>query len=158
MKILVYDKDQRYVDTIIEELNYYKDKNIELDIIGSVHVYELINIVEREKFDIAYLDISIDSINDVSIIDDLLYHNCLIIFTTLYYRYIYDSFDERVFHYLYKPIEAQQFKVIYYKAIEIYKKLKSIYIFNTSQGKKAFNPYTIYYLETYYYNLKIVTR
>ena len=158
MKIIVYDQDQRYVDTIVEELNYYKDRNMQLDIIGMVDIYELMNIVKRDQFDIAYLDIHIDSLKDVSIIDDLLINNCLIIFTTLYYQYIYDNFDERVFHYLYKPIEDQQFKVIYYKAIETYKKLQSIYFFNTSEGKKAFNPYTIYYLETYYHNLKIVSK
>lgn len=159
MRILIYDPDQHIVDTIKEELNAYKDKNVPHDIVGISNILELSTNIKFHQYDIAYLDDHIDNYEDINVVHEIIKMNmnCLILFMTSEYQYVYDLFDHRIFHYLHKPIEDHQFQTVYYKTLEIYKKIQSLFFFNTSEGKKPFHPYDILYIETYYHNLKIIT-
>lgn len=160
MKILVYDPNKDLVDFIINEMHYYKSDDISLRTKGFFDKNELITHIKTNRYDVAYLDISIDDVLTCHVVEEIkkLNKGCLIIFMTEEYRYIYDLFDERVFHYLYKPIENQQFKTIFMKLMEIYKKNNATFLFNTATGKTAFLPDDILYVETYYDNLKIITK
>lgn len=160
MKILVYDQNKEIVDFIINEMHYYKTDDISLRTKGIWDKNELITHIKTNRYDVAYLDISIDDMASYDVISEIkkLNKGCLIIFMTEEYRYIYDLFDTRIFHYLYKPIENQQFKTIFMKLIEIYKKNNATFLFNTATGKTAFVPDDILYIETYYDNLKIITK
>ena len=160
MKILVYDSNKDIVDFIINEMHYYKTDDISLRTKGIWDKQELITHIKTNRYDVAYLDIFVDDITSANIVDDIkrLNKGCLIIFMCEEYRYIYDLFDARIFHYLYKPIENQQFKTIFMKLMEIYRKNNATFLFNTATGKVAFMPDDILYVETYYDNLKIITK
>lgn len=160
MKILVYDPNKDIVDFIIDEMHYYKTDDISLRTKGIWQKEELITHIKTNRYDVAYLDITVDEIASVNIVETIkkLNKGCLIIFMCEEYRYIYDLFDTRIFHYLYKPIENVQFKTIFNKLMEIYRKNNATFLFNTATGKIAFMPDDILYVETYYDNLKIITK
>ena len=160
MKILVYDPNKDIVDFIIDEMHYYKTDDISLRTKGIWQKDELITHIKTNRYDVAYLDITVDEITSLNIVETIkkLNKGCLIIFMCEEYRYIYDLFDTRIFHYLYKPIENIQFKTIFLKLVEIYRKNNATFLFNTATGKIAFSPDEILYVETYYDNLKIITK
>ena len=47
---------------------------------------------------------------------------------------------------------------LFLKLVEIYRKNNATFLFNTATGKIAFVPDDILYVETYYDNLKIITK
>lgn len=160
MKVLVYDQNKALVDFVINEMHYYKTDDISLRTKGIWDKNELVGHIKTNRYDVAYLDISVDHISLVNVVDEIkkLNSECMIIFMCEEYRYVYDLFDSRIFHYLYKPIEEHQFKVIFLKLMEIYKKSNATFLFNTATGKTAFLADDIFYIETYYDNLKIITK
>ena len=160
MKILVYDQNKEIVDFIINEMHFYKTDDISLRTKGIWNKDELISHIKTNRYDVAYLDIVVDNYSSCHVVDEIKKINkgCLIIFMTQEYRYIYDLFDTRIFHYLYKPIENLQFKTIFLKLMEIYRKNNATFLFNTATGKIAFMPDDILYIETYYDNLKIIAK
>ena len=160
MNVLLCDDDVEIVKTMKNYLDIYKDQGTEHFIKCVSDPDDLLIQIKINKYDIAFLDIEIGSVNGIDVAKALIENNpnCLIVFVTGYYEYVYDAFDIKAFQFLHKPIIRERFKDVYNKALKEYKKRQSLCIFNTTEGKTPFNPFNIKYVETYYQTVKIVTK
>lgn len=159
MKILVSDDNLKFVEEMINLLEEVKVDSFPQEIVGISDEGKLLDDLERTRYDIAYLDFEFGDMSGNDIARMILEKNpqCLIIFVSSFYRYVYDAFNLSVFHFIHKPVDKEIFRNVYYKAIHKYQNSNRMYYFNTSQGKVAFNPRDIMYLETCYENVKIIT-
>ncbi len=75
-----------------------------------------LEMIEREKPDIVFLDIEMENITGLSIASRLPESTCCI-FTTAYLNYALDGFELDAVDYLHKPFAFSRFKVAYKKAL-----------------------------------------
>lgn len=129
------------------------------------HVYtfttpqELIESLNQQIYDIAYLDIELNEINgiDLGVILKEVNPHCLITFITNYDQYIHDAFILDVVQYLQKPLNDDIFKKVFQKSIKLYKSRNFKLLFHTNKGNTILRTKEILYIETYYRQIKIVT-
>lgn len=112
MKILIYDDCRKDVDVLIERINEFaKIQEIEfcIDLCNdSKYLYENIN-----KYDLLFLDIEINEENGIDIGTKVatIPHDCRIIITSNYKKYLIEGYRINADRYFLKPISKIEFNL-----------------------------------------------
>ncbi|NOR86744.1 MAG: response regulator [Bacteroidales bacterium] len=102
IKTLVLD-DDRQISLILSDLIEKKIPELELVGIGNT-VEQSIELIEKTKPDLVFLDIDFPDGDGFSIIDGCRYHNYEVIFITSHEEFAMKAFEYSALHYLKKPI------------------------------------------------------
>lgn len=149
--------------TYIEELS--KRYKIDANVKGFLRGERLIEYLEDNAIDIAFLDIDLKGTNGITIASKLLRKNPKIItvFISGHKEYAYDAFTVEAFGYLTKPVDPERLGRIFKKAI-----IQVNYIRNRTQAvpliitvdniKRKISQSTIYYIERKNTQSVIVTK
>ncbi len=138
--------------TYIEEL--VKKYRINANVIGFLRGEKLVEYMEKNTIDIAFLDIDLKSMNGIAIASRLLRKNpkVITIFISGHREYAFDAFAVEAFGYLPKPIDSERLERLFKKAI-----IQVNYISRRAQAspliitvnniKKKINQSSILYIE-----------
>lgn len=107
----------KIICTYIEEL--IKKYRIEANLTGFLKGEKLLEYIETNRVDIAFLDIDLKGTNGITIASKLLKKNprIITIFFTGHREYALDAFSVEAFGYILKPIEPERLERIFKKAI-----------------------------------------
>lgn len=103
--------------TYIEEL--VKKYRIDANVTGFLRGEKLIEYMESNAVDIAFLDIDLKGMNGIAIASKLLrkYPRIITVFITGHREYAFDAFTVEAFGYLTKPIDPERLERIFKKAV-----------------------------------------
>lgn len=119
IKVILIDDEilnLRYLKSILDELE-------EIEIVGFfTKPSQVLDIIENEKIDIAFLDIELPDINGIELAVKLqnIQSNIEIVFVTAYLNYAIEAFNLHALHYLLKPVKKEQV----YTLINYFKKIQ----------------------------------
>jgi two-component system, LytTR family, response regulator len=91
------------------------------------NAFEAIEILETEKIDLIFLDIQMPGMLGTKFLESLI-HKPMVIFVTAYDQYAIEGYDLEVIDYLMKPISFERFYKASLRALEEFKKNKSLEI------------------------------
>lgn len=159
LKILICDDERNALLDIKDIVLKYTPKNLEPSLTCLMKTPNILNAVEKEIYDIAFLDIEMKDLNGITLATQLQQKNpnCLIIFITNYTTYVADAFHIKAFQYLYKPLDEEQFQTEYQRALRRYQRIRLTCSFQTLEGLITLQPRNILYVETYYHKMKLKT-
>lgn len=110
MKILICDDDKKYIDDVIEHLNFFSMKNnIDFQYYICLSAEEALK--KNIKFDIAILDVEMENINGIKLGEYLRKINphIILIYITAYKKYLDDALNLNAVRFFEKPIDSQRF-------------------------------------------------
>lgn len=149
--------------TYIEELS--KKYRIDANIIGFLSGEKLLEFVESNVIDIAFLDIDLKGIDGINLASKLLRKNPRIatIFITSHREFAYDAFTVEAFSYLTKPVDQDRLERIFKKAIlhvnDMYNRAQRVPLIITEGNiKRKINQAFIVYIERISSQSIIVTK
>lgn len=149
--------------TYIEELS--KKYRVDTNILGFLSGEKLLEHVENNTIDIAFLDIDLKGIDGISVASRLLRKNPRIItvFVTSHREFAYDAFTVEAFSYLTKPIDPERLERIFKKAILNVNDLnnriqRTPFIITEGNIKRKINRASILYIERISSQSIIVTK
>jgi DNA-binding LytR/AlgR family response regulator len=149
--------------TYIEELA--KKYKIEAIITGFLSGEKVIEFMESNEIDIAFLDIDLKGMNGIAVASKILKKNPRIvtIFVTGHREFAFDAFTVEAFSYLTKPIDPDRLERIFKKAIlqandVNNRKLRTPLIITEDNIKKKINQSIILYIERIDTQSVIVTK
>ena len=149
--------------TYIEELS--KKYRIDTKITGFLSGEHLLEYVEDNVIDIAFLDIDLKGMDGITLASRLLRKNPKIatIFVTSHREYAYDAFTVEAFSYLTKPIDPDRLERIFKKAIlhvnDMYNRVQRVPLIITEGNiKRKINQSNIMFIERIGAQSIIVTR
>lgn len=149
MKIAICDDEAKYRKIISDYLEQYKRQYM-----FSIEKFEsakgLIDACEKEGvFDIVFLDIEMDGLSGVDAAKILkkLSADIIIIFVTAYTKYISETFRIGAFQFLLKPINEDDFKTDFERAVKIFGQKHRKYRISTRENTLVFEYKNIYYIE-----------
>lgn len=123
LNIAICDDEECYLN----ELSILINENTLSDVQYTLNTYksgeELLKGIEKDKVDILFLDIEMNGINGIETGKIIKQNNpnCIIFFVTSHNNYITDIFRLDSFQFLQKPINKEDFKYDYDRAITKYK-------------------------------------
>lgn len=135
--------------------------NTQIDI---THVFSAEELIEKYKqnqfFDIIFLDIEMKSLSgiDAAIIIRDLHPKAIIIFVSNYPHYVFDAFNVEALHFLVKPISPSEFKNVFDRAINKYKKTNSTISLKWQNERYIIKIDDIKYVEGYKRHITIYTQ
>jgi DNA-binding LytR/AlgR family response regulator len=118
----------KIMGTYIEELA--KKYKIDVDVTSFLSGEKVIEHIENNEIDIAFLDIDLKSINGITVAAKILKKNpkVLTIFVTGHKEFAYDAFTVEAFSYITKPVDPDRLERIFKKAI--------LYVFDLNSRKQ----------------------
>ena len=147
----------------IEELA--KKYKVDVNVIGFTKGEKVIEYIESNEVDIAFLDIDLKSISGLTVAARLLKKNSRIVtvFVTSHREFAYEAFTVEAFSYLIKPIESERLERIFKKAIiqvkDINNRLQRIPLIITEDNiKRKISQSSIIYIERVYSQSIIYTK
>ena len=147
----------------IEELE--KKYKIDASVTGFQSGEKLIEFIENNEVDIAFLDIDLKGMNGIVVASRILKKNpkVITIFVTGHREFAYDAFTVEAFSYLTKPIDSDRLERVFKKAIlqanDISnRKLRAPFIITEENIKKKINQSIIIYIERVESQSVIVTK
>lgn len=118
MKCIIVD-DEPLAREILET---FTQKVPALEVVASCkNAFEVLDILQKEKIDLIFLDIQMPDLNGIQLYESLNYKP-LVIFTTAYSHYAVTGFDLEAVDYLVKPFSFERFLKAVNKAGEWLKK------------------------------------
>ena len=123
ISIAICDDEKCYVDELINLIRDNTPDNIQYNLYSFYSGEELVKAIEKDTIDILFLDIEMKEINGIEIGKIIKQNNpnCIIFFVTSHNNYITDIFRLDSFQFLQKPINKEDFKYDYDRAITKYK-------------------------------------
>ena len=123
ISIAICDDEKCYVDELINLIRDNTPDNIQYNLYSFYSGEELVKAIEKDTIDILFLDIEMKEINGIEIgrIVKQKIPNCIIFFVTNHNNYITDIFRLGSFQFLQKPINYEDFKYDYNRALIKYK-------------------------------------
>ncbi|BAO76870.1 LytR/AlgR family response regulator transcription factor [Winogradskyella sp. PG-2] len=107
IKTLILDDEQHAIDRILYHLKPFADEFLVVAQCNSVE--EAIDVVNKQKIDLAFLDIEIHDKTSFDFLNELNTIDFEIIFVTGFNAYAIEAFDYSAIHYLLKPVIADKF-------------------------------------------------
>lgn len=166
LNIIVCDDENialRINCTYIEEL--VKKYKVDANIIGFLTGEKVIEFMEDNEINIAFLDIDLKGMNGIAVASRILKKNSRVvtIFVTGHREFAYDAFTVEAFSYLTKPIDPERLERIFKKAIlqandVNNRKLRTPFIITEENIKKKINQSIILYIERVDTQSVIVTK
>jgi len=147
----------------IEEL--VKKYKIDASVTGFQSGEKLIEFIENNEVDIAFLDIDLKGMNGIVVASRILKKNpkVITIFVTGHREFAYDAFTVEAFSYLTKPIDSDRLERVFKKAILQVndlsnRKLRTPLVITEENIKKKINQSIIIYIERVESQSVIVTK
>ncbi len=160
MHVAICDDDQFYRYKIRESIEPYKSKYIELSIIEFDKGEDVIKYCKGgNTLDIIFLDIQMEGINGVEAANELksMQEDIIVIFISGYTRFITDAFRLRAFQFLIKPVNTEDVKKEFERAVEQYYISHQKYVFKWRYTTYSLEIKDIFYIESQNHNLIIST-
>lgn len=157
ISITICDDEKAYIDKISNLIKDNTPNEIKYEINTYFSGEDLLSSVNDCKIDILFLDIEMKELNGIETAKELkkYFPDCIIFFVTSYNNYITDAFRLNSFQFLQKPINYDDFKYDYNRALEKYKN-NHIYIEVKSNGNIRKIPVAnIKYVEVFVREIKI---
>lgn len=149
MKIAICDDEPKYRKTIADLLNQYKEQySFETEEFETAEM--LLEAFEKgETFDIIFLDIEMFGLSGVEAAKKLKKSNndVIIIFVTAYTKYISETFRLGAFQFLLKPINDEDFKTDFERAVWMFTYRHRKYQIKTKENTLFFEFKDIYFIE-----------
>lgn len=123
LNIAVCDDEEVYLEEISDLIYQNASQDFSYNINKYLSGEELIDNFKNEKIDILFLDIEMKGMNGLEtakVIKDY-YQDCIVFFVTSYNKYITDIFRLDSFQFLQKPIDKNDFKIDFERALKRYK-------------------------------------
>lgn len=131
------------------------------DITNFYSAEELIkNYNSNLSWDIIFLDVEMNSLSGIDAAKILRenFSDVIIIFISSYPNYVFDAFDVEAFHFLVKPICISDFKNVFERALNKYKKINSSISIKWQNERYVIKIDTIKYIEGYKRHITIYTK
>lgn len=135
--------------------------NTQIDI---THIFSAEELIEKynqnQFFDIIFLDIEMKSLSGIDAAKTIrdLHPKAIIIFVSNYPHYVFDAFDVEALHFLVKPISPSEFKNVFDRAINKYKKTNSTISLKWQNERYVIKIDTIKYIEGYKRHITFYTQ
>lgn len=149
--------------TYIEEIA--KKYRIDVKVTGLISGEKVIEYLEMNEVDIAFLDIDLKGMSGLTVASKILKKNpkIITIFITSHSEYAYDAFTVEAFSYLMKPIDPDRLERIFKKAVlhvnDIYNRLSRVPLLITEDNiKRKINQSSIIFIERVYSQSIIITK
>lgn len=160
MNIAICDDNQVYVSQIRELLIKYTEQiqiNVECFFSGEEFIGEL---KKGKEYDIIFLDIEMNYVSGLDVAEQIRKEKkeTIIIFITSHVNYVSDTFRLGAFQFLTKPINEEDFKIDFNRAIKEYNARHKNYIIKWRDETRCIEYGDIYYIEAYNRHLFIHTR
>lgn len=159
LNILICDDDERITTQVYDLLYKIKNKhNIDFKI--DIHNNGEFSIDKKAVYDIAILDIEMDSISGLKVAENLKNNNpdVIIIILTSYSDYLDSAMKISVFRYLSKPIDEQRFIKNFIEALEHYRSISKQIVATSNDEVSYIKTKDILYLENLKHGSLIVTK
>ena len=134
MNIVICDDSKEYLDRIEQLLEPYVEAN-SLKISRFTSGEEFLDSVKKDStYDIIFLDIEMAQISGIEVarkfptIATIYIINAIIIFITSHISYVSDTFRLSAFQFLLKPIDEENFRLDFERALQEYKSRHEQYI------------------------------
>ena len=161
MNIVVCDYQKDYLNAIEKRVgNFFKNGEFEYRLYMFASSCDMYQSLLTVKYDLAYIEMSMDDGDGIEIAKNILKHSpeCMIIFISHKSDRIEEALQLNAFQYIYKPFDSKVFQSELSRAVENYRQKDHKFFLHTSKGKNViFKVNEIVYVETYYYDLEIVT-
>lgn len=150
MKIAICDDEAKYRKTIADFLKPYEETH--LIVVEEFQSAEMLleTAKRRETFDIVFMDIEMSGLNGVDAAKTLkkLNEDIIIIFVTAYIKYISETFRMGAFQFLLKPINEEDLKTDFERAVQLFGQKHRKYQIRTRENTLVFEYKDIYCIET----------
>lgn len=113
LKTLLVEDEQDYRELLSLWINETKELHLK-DV--AVHGIEALELLERESFDLVFLDVRLPLMNGLEVLEKIKHHP-YIIFTTVSKDYAFQAFEYGALDYLHKPFSKKRFHEAVQKAI-----------------------------------------
>lgn len=109
MKILICDDNKATVEHLKKYLDAYSQKH-KIEFIISAYTDSRLAFEDKNKFDIAFIDIQMPTVNGLTLTQRLKENNeyIIVFIITSYNRYLDEAMDLEVFRYISKPIDEDR--------------------------------------------------
>lgn len=127
VNFFICDDNKTQIDILNNYIEYYCiNNNISFNFNYSISSKETIENINKDKYDIIFLDIEIDELNGIEIAEKIriIDKDVLIIFVTSYLDYMHEAFNKFAFNYITKPIDKNNFFKVIERAIKTTKQKK----------------------------------
>lgn len=131
MRIAICDDDMEYISIIENYINKFQETVVECDAYQSgeslVSAYKDSN----ERYDAIFLDMEMEQLNGIetaNLIREIDEH-VIIVFVTSHTEYVYESFKCSPFRFLVKPVESEEFKVVFFDICKKLSKQRKVFAF-----------------------------
>ena len=159
MNIAICDDNQAYVSQIRELLMEYTEQ-IQIEVESFFSGEELLSVLKKRKgYDIIFLDIEMNQLSGLDVAEEIRKEksDTIIIFVTSHVNYVSDTFRLGAFQFLTKPINKEDFKIDFNRAIKEYNARHKNYVVKWRDETRCFEYGEIYYIEAYNRHLFIHT-
>ncbi len=159
MNIAICDDSREYLEKIERLLKPYEKAN-SLKITSFTSGEELLaSIKNKRAYDIIFLDIEMSQISGIEVARHIreTESNSIIIFITSHISYVSDTFRLSAFQFLLKPIDENEFRLDFERALQEYKSRHKQYIVRWRDVYCVLEYGEIFYIEAYNRHLFIHT-
>ncbi len=120
-RFLLCDDLELHVDILEKYIsNCMKERGILYKCYKTTSGAEALEMYEKQKYDIAFLDIEMPDISGIEIVEKIfnIDNDAVIIYVTAYHQCAKKAYEQFVFHYITKPINEARLGIVLDKALE----------------------------------------
>ena len=159
MNIAVCDDLPEYREKLKTLLNPYISAN-QLDIAEFCRGEDLLAACEKGNlWDIAFLDIEMDGLTGIETGKRLrkMQRDVIVIFVTSHINYVSDAFRQDAFQFLLKPVQEEDFRKDFERALRVWKNRRRRYLVKWRNTSNMLEYRSILYLEAYHRHVFVHT-
>ena len=159
MNIAVCDDLPEYREKLKTLLNPYISAN-QLDIAEFCRGEDLLAACEKGTlWDIAFLDIEMDGLTGIETGKRLrkMQRDVIVIFVTSHINYVSDAFRQDAFQFLLKPVQEEDFRKDFERALRVWKNRRRRYLVKWRNTSNMLEYRSILYLEAYHRHVFVHT-
>ncbi len=137
MKIAICDDSINDVNIIENYIDKFNKTYAECDAYKSgeelVHTYKNKN----ERYDVIFLDMEMEQLNGIETANRIreIDEHVIIVFVTSYTEYMRESFKCSPFRFLVKPVDDEEFKIVFYDICKKLSKQRKVFAFTENKTK-----------------------